>query len=67
VWRLWLVVLALASMPIVVQRASFGYRPTVATGFIGDTFVIGEKDGKKTLTIRDWQHEYVFVEATKKK
>jgi hypothetical protein len=40
---------------------------TVATGFIGDTFVIGEKDGKKTLTIRDWQHEYVFVEATKKK
>src|SRR5262249_18698910 len=40
---------------------------TIATGNIGDTFVLGEKNGKKTLTIRDAQHEYVFVESVKKK
>ena len=29
----------------------------------GFEFVVGEKDGKRTLTIRDGQHEYVFTEA----
>lgn len=28
----------------------------------GLEFVVGEKDGKRTLTTRDAQHEYVFVE-----
>jgi CubicO group peptidase (beta-lactamase class C family) len=28
----------------------------------GVTFVVGERDGKRTLTIRDAQHEYVFTE-----
>src|ERR1700733_3497375 len=28
----------------------------------GLQFVVGEKDGKRTLTIRDGQHEYVFTE-----
>jgi CubicO group peptidase (beta-lactamase class C family) len=29
----------------------------------GFEFVVGEKAGKRTLTIRDGQHEYVFTEA----
>ncbi|MBS0362135.1 MAG: hypothetical protein JSR98_12210, partial [Proteobacteria bacterium] len=29
----------------------------------GLDFVIGTKDGKRTLTTRDGQHAYVFVEA----
>lgn len=29
----------------------------------GFAFVVGSKDGKRTLTARDSQHEYVFVEA----
>jgi len=29
----------------------------------GFEFVVGEKGGKRTLTIRDGQHEYVFTEA----
>ena len=29
----------------------------------GFNFVVGAKDGKRTLTVRDSQHEYVFVEA----
>jgi hypothetical protein len=28
----------------------------------GLEFVVGTKDGKKTLTTRDSQHEYVFTE-----
>jgi CubicO group peptidase (beta-lactamase class C family) len=31
-------------------------------GVAGLEFVVGEKDGKRTLTTRDAQHEYVFVE-----
>jgi CubicO group peptidase (beta-lactamase class C family) len=30
----------------------------------GFDFVVGAKDGKRTLTVRDNQHEYMFVEAT---
>ncbi len=37
---------------------------TAATGAAGIDFVLGEKDGKKTLTLRDAQHEYVFIETT---
>ena len=29
----------------------------------GFDFVVGAKDGKRALTVRDNQHEYVFVEA----
>ena len=29
----------------------------------GFEFVVGEKVGKRTLTIRDGQHEYVFTEV----
>ncbi len=36
---------------------------TVAPGADGFAFVIGERDGKRTLVMRDMQHEYVFAEA----
>lgn len=29
----------------------------------GFNFVLGERDGKKALTVRDAQHEYTFIEA----
>jgi len=35
---------------------------TIDPTFDGFNFVVGERDGKKTLVIRDAQHEYVFVE-----
>jgi CubicO group peptidase (beta-lactamase class C family) len=35
---------------------------TIAPGSSGFEFVVGGKDGKRTLTTRDAQHEYVFVE-----
>jgi hypothetical protein len=35
---------------------------TIAPGLTGLPFVIGTKDGKKTLTVRDSQHEYVYLE-----
>ena len=35
---------------------------TIEPGAIGFEFVVGDKDGKRTLTTRDAQHEYVFVE-----
>lgn len=36
---------------------------TIAPGVMGLEFVVGDKDGKPTLTIRDGQHEYVFTPA----
>jgi CubicO group peptidase (beta-lactamase class C family) len=36
---------------------------TTAPGMIGFEFLPGRKDGKRTLTLRDAQHEYVMVEA----
>jgi hypothetical protein len=36
---------------------------TLVPGFGGLTFVVGDKDAKRTLTFRDAQHEYVFTEA----
>jgi hypothetical protein len=36
---------------------------TIDPGVDGYEFVAGTKDGKRTLTIRDSQHEYVYVEA----
>jgi CubicO group peptidase (beta-lactamase class C family) len=36
---------------------------TTVPGMNGLEFVVGEKDGKRTLTTRDGQHEYVFIEA----
>jgi CubicO group peptidase (beta-lactamase class C family) len=38
---------------------------TVDPGKGGFEFVVGEKDGKRVLTIRDMQHEYVLSEATR--
>lgn len=35
---------------------------TVVPGFIGLPFVMGEKEGRRTLTLRDAQHDYVFTE-----
>jgi CubicO group peptidase (beta-lactamase class C family) len=35
---------------------------TIGPGIEGFVFVPGEKNGKRTLTTRDGQHEYVFVE-----
>jgi hypothetical protein len=40
---------------------------TVQPGIVGLELVGGEEDGKRTLTVRDAQHEYVFVEGAKKK
>jgi CubicO group peptidase (beta-lactamase class C family) len=36
---------------------------TLVPGFSGLTFVVGDKDAKRTLTFRDAQHEYVFTEV----
>jgi hypothetical protein len=35
---------------------------TLVPGFTGVSFVIDDKDGRRTLTFRDAQHEYVFAE-----
>ena len=35
---------------------------TLVPGFIGLPFVMGDKEGQRTLTFRDAQHEYVFTE-----
>ena len=35
---------------------------TTVPGFIGLAFVMGDKDGYRTLTFRDAQHEYRFTE-----
>ena len=36
---------------------------TIEPGFNGVPLVVGEDDGKRTLTFRDAQHEYVFTET----
>lgn len=36
---------------------------TLVPGFTGVSFVIDDKDGRRTLTFRDAQHEYVFTET----
>jgi CubicO group peptidase (beta-lactamase class C family) len=36
---------------------------TIAPGLTGFEFVVGIKEGKRTLTLRDAQHEYVYVET----
>jgi hypothetical protein len=36
---------------------------TIAPGFTDFAFVVGERDGKRTLVARDMQHEYVFTES----
>jgi CubicO group peptidase (beta-lactamase class C family) len=36
---------------------------TIDPSLVGFEFVVGEKDGRRTLTIRDGQHEYVFTEV----
>jgi hypothetical protein len=36
---------------------------TIAPGLTGFEFVVGSKEGKRTLTLRDAQHEYPFEEA----
>ena len=35
---------------------------TIVPGFIGLSFVMDDKDGRRTLTFRDAQHEYLFTE-----
>jgi CubicO group peptidase (beta-lactamase class C family) len=35
---------------------------TTDTGLVGFPFVVGNANGKRTLTVRDAQHEYVFTE-----
>ena len=35
---------------------------TLVPGFIGLSFVMDDKDGRRTLTFRDAQHEYLFAE-----
>lgn len=36
---------------------------TIVPGFSGLAFVMGDKDARRTLTLRDAQHEYVFTEV----
>jgi CubicO group peptidase (beta-lactamase class C family) len=36
---------------------------TTVPGFVGLSFVMDDKDGRRTLTLRDAQHEYLFTEA----
>jgi hypothetical protein len=36
---------------------------TIVPGFTGLSFVIDDKDGRRSLTFRDAQHEYVFTET----
>jgi hypothetical protein len=36
---------------------------TVVPGFIGLPFVVGDNDGRRTLTFRDAQHQYVLTEV----
>lgn len=36
---------------------------TIDPGDVGSAFEVGAKDGKRTLTIRDGQHVYVYVEG----
>jgi len=36
---------------------------TIDPGADGFEFVVGERGGKKVLTIRDGQHEYTFTEG----
>ena len=35
---------------------------TTVPGFTGLEFLVGRKDGKRTLTLRDAQHTYLLVE-----
>jgi hypothetical protein len=35
---------------------------TLRPGVLGFEFVAGTQDGKRTLTVRDGQHDYVFAE-----
>ena len=35
---------------------------TIVPGFMGSSFVMGNKDGRRTLNFRDAQHEYLFTE-----
>jgi hypothetical protein len=35
---------------------------TIVPGFGGLSFVMDDKDGRRTLTLRDAQHEYLFTE-----
>jgi hypothetical protein len=36
--------------------------PGISPGGYGEELVVGNAAGKRTLTMRDTQHEYVFVE-----
>lgn len=51
-----------ARCPGVKNRFGLSFRqlPTIE----GVPMVVGTKDGKRTLIVRDSQHEYVFVEAS---
>ncbi|GAA4007511.1 serine hydrolase domain-containing protein [Sphingomonas humi] len=53
-----------ASVPFGTKKNEDGTTSFVATDptFLFFPMVVGTKDGKKTLTARDSQHEYVFVE-----
>ena len=35
---------------------------TIVPGFMGLSFVMDDKDGRRTLTFRDGQHKYLFTE-----
>lgn len=51
--------------PFAVQHNTDGTASLVMTGpdLMGADLLVGVKDGKRTLTLRDGQHVYVFVEG----
>jgi len=51
--------------PMATRRNDDGTTSFVSTGATiqGFEFVVGAKDGKRTLVVRDAQHEYVFLES----
>jgi hypothetical protein len=36
---------------------------TIAPGITGEPFVVSDRDGVRSLVVRDMQHEYVFTEV----
>jgi hypothetical protein len=52
------------SSAVVTRKNIDGTSSLIASdpALLGLEFVIGSKDGKRTLTLRDAQHVYVFTE-----
>ena len=60
----WVVVLQLVSVELVFVHDADGAVSlvTISPGVEWVELVVGNAEGKRTLTLHDYQHEYVFVE-----